>query len=288
MRPAPIVPLALLALLVAAPARGLAGQERGKIDDVEHSAENAKGHDDHHHDDADEGGGFFFFLLRGVFHTFGHHAREAPPLDSAAVEPEPLPPGQGYLAYPYAEHDAPSSFVLRGVREGPGFANVSLSYFADDQSSLRALHIGYEGAWRQALLTAEGSYYREPTAGETDYLVLGHVALSGIGPIGDVGYFKAGLAVQGVLTDRGDAAGGPGLDLGVQLFPGRPLGLGVTGRVAALTWRGGPLFGTGFVDAMGTGSALLGRVELQVGYRWTRVGVGAPFRGPTVGMRVWF
>lgn len=286
MKPTRVVPLALLALLLAAPARGLAGQERGKIDYVERSADNAKGNDGGHHDDDSNGGGFFFFLLRGVFHTFGHRAREAPAFDSGAPPPEP--PGQGYLAFPYAAPDAPSSFVLRSVTEGRHFASFSASYFRDDQSTLRAGQFAFEAAYEQALFTAEYSFYREPLTTGTDYLHLGHVALSGLGPLGDVGYFKAGLALQGVVTDQGDAAGGPGLDLGLQIFPGRPLGVGVTGRVAALTWRGGPLFGTGFVDAMGTGSALIGRFELQAGYRWTRVGVGSPFRGPTLGVRVWF
>ena len=278
-----LAPLGFAALMTLAPSAGLRAQDKGKIGDVEHSADNAtKGHDDHHDDD-DDGGGFFFFLLRGLFH--GSHHRDAP-VDSGVPAPEP--PGQGYLAYPYADRQAPTSFVLRRVTEGRSFANVSGAWFSDDESTLRSLQLAFEAGDGQALLTAEYDFYREPLSDHTDYLHLGHLAMSGIGPIGDIGYFKVGLAVQGVLTDQPRTAGGPGIDVGFQLFPGRPFGLGGSGRFAALTWKGGSLFSTGFADVMGTGSMLIGRAELQAGYRWTRVGVGSPFHGPVVGMRVWF
>jgi len=279
MKTSVLASLAMAAALLAAVPAGALAQDKGKISDVEHSADNAtKGHD---HDDDTDGGGFFFFLLRGLVHS----SRHASSPDST---PPPEPPGQGYLAYPYAERQAPTSFVMRNVATGRGFASFSAAWFRDEESTLRSAQFAFEAAHDQALFTAEYSFYREPLAGGTDYLHLGHVALSGIGPIGDIGYFKIGLALQGVLTDQPRTAGGPGLDVGFQLLPGRPFGFGGSARVAALTWKGGPLFGTGFADFMGNGSVLLGRVELQAGYRWTRIGVGSPFHGPTFGMRVWF
>ena len=286
--PTGLVPLVLAILVsLALPGRLRSQDEhKGKIDDVEQSARNAtKGREGHHdHDDGDGGGGFLFHLVRGLFHVMAH--TQTVPSDSAAPPPEP--PSQGYLAYPYARPRDVSTFVLRDVTTGREFASVGAAYFRDDGSTLRAGQFTFDAAYAWALLSAEYSFYREPMPDGTDYLHLGRVAVDGLGPLGDIGYFKAGLAVQAVVTDNLHGAAGPELDLGVQLFPGRPLGVAADARFAAQTWQGGPAFGTGFVDLMGRGSVFIGRVELQAGYRWTRVGVGTPFHGPTLGMRVWF
>ena len=182
----PLASLVLAALLGAAAASGALAQDKGKIDDVERSADNARrGHDHDHDDDDSGGGGFFFFLLRGLIHSSHHAATVA---DSGPPAPEP--PGQGYLPYPYVGRQEPTSFVMRKVTTGRGFASLSASWFRDEESTLRAAQVAFEGAYDQALFTAEYSFYREPMPDGTDYLHLGHVALSGLGPIGDIGYFK--------------------------------------------------------------------------------------------------
>jgi hypothetical protein len=281
--PPDFVPLALVALVgLAQPVRLISQDEhKGKIDDVERSAENAKKQGSEESDDG--GGGFLYGLLRLFFHVAAH---TRPVTGDTLVEPEQ--PGQGYLAYPWAMPLGPDRFVLRNVTTGREFGTFSASYFIDDQSTLRAGHFSLEGAYDFADVSLEYSLYREPKPGETDYLHLFRIGVAALPRLGDLGYLKVGFAAQGLLLDNGDAAGGPEVELGVQLFPVRPAGLGASARFAPMTWRGGPAFGTGFADLMGNASLFLGRVELQAGYRWTRVGVGAPFRGPTLGMRVWF
>ena len=295
MKTSMLASLATAATLVAVLPAGVRAQDKGKIGDVEHSADNAtKGHGGDHHDgdhhggrrDDDDGdGGFFVGILRFFLHH-GDHAQTAAASDTTAPAPEP--PGQGYLPYPYAPPRDLSTFVLQNVTTGREFGNVSVAYFSDDGSTLRAGHFALDAAYQNVLLSAEYSYYREPLADHTDYLHLGRLGVDGVGRVGDIGFFKAGLALQTVFTDNGHYAGGPGIDAGVQLFPIRPFGVGGSARFAALTWKGGPLFGVGFADLAGNGSVFLGRVELQAGYRWTRVGVGSPFHGPVFGMRVWF
>jgi len=274
-----LVSFALIASVgVARPARLLSQSDSGgKIGDVQHSADNAKkGGHGHDHGDGDSDGdsfGSFGWFVDGFWHMLVYVPRDT---------------GQGYLAYPYARSDAASPFVLREVDHGRAFGAVSASYFRDDGSTLRAGQFAVEwvgGLWDR---TIEFSRYAEPLADRTDHLSLLHVGFAALPPVGDLGYLKIGLAFQAVFTDSGDVAVGPELVLGTQLFPRRPFGVGATARLAPLTWMGGPTWGTGFVDLMADGSVFLGRVELMAGYRWTRVGVGAPFSGPTLGMRVWF
>jgi hypothetical protein len=87
---------------------------------------------------------------------------------------------------------------------------------------------------------------------------------------------------------QGDVALGPEVEFGTRLFPVRPLGFGAVARLAPLQWIGGSSWGLGFADLAGTGSVFVGPFEIEAGYRWTRIGLGKPFRGPTLGMRVWF
>jgi hypothetical protein len=279
MKPSGLAPFALLALLAAAVPAALHAQSdtasKGKIHDVERSADNATKGDRHRHghdDDAgdDDGGGFFSsFIFQMLFYV-------------------PRDTGQGYLKYPYARSDGPSPFVLQDVYRGRSFGTFSGSYFRDGTSTLRGANFSIE--WVGGALQRELDYtfYREPTPSGTDYLHLFRVGVAGLPPAGDIGYFRIGLGLQALVLDDGDAAAGPELELGMQLFPARPLGIGGTARLAPLTWEGGPVFGTGFVDLAGHGSVFLGRAELMLGWRWTRVGVGAPFSGPTAGMKVWF
>ncbi len=256
-------------------AASLAAQDnppsKGKIDDVERSADNARKKGDGH----DEGGGWFFG--GDPWHGFGVLMWGVAPQDT----------GQGYLDYPYAAGQG-GTFVQRNVTEGRRFGAVSATYFADDQSTLRAGHYSVEWAGGFLHREIEFSSYAEPLAGHTDRLQMFRFSVAAVPPLrGDAGYFKIGAGFQ-LVTVGGSAATGPELEAGVQLFPLRPFGIGATARVAPLTWAGGPEWGVGFVDLVGTGSVFVGRFEIQGGYRWTRIGVGAPFRGPTVGMRVWF
>jgi hypothetical protein len=196
----------------------------------------------------------------------------------------PSDTGQGYQSYPYARS---GPYVRRDVTDGRWFAVVSATYFVDDQSSLRADHFAMEWAGGFIRREIEFSSYWEPLATRTDHLQMFRLSFTAVPPLGDVGYLKIGGGVQ-VVTVGTDAATGPEFEVGVQLFPRRPFGLGATARAAPMTWSGGPEWGVGFVDLAANGSVFVGPVEIQAGYRWTRIGVGAPFRGPTLGMRVWF
>lgn len=244
---------------------------KGKIDDVERSADDAKKKGS----DVVETAGWFFG--GDPFHTMAVVFWGVSPRDT----------GQGYLSYPYATGSG-GTFVLRNVTEGRRFGAVSAAYFADDQSTLRAGHFSVEWAGGMLHREIEFSSYAEPLADHTDRLQMFRLSFAAMPPLGDVGYLKLGGGVQIVTLGTGDAASGPEFEAGVQLFPRRPFAVGATARVAPMTWSGGPEWGVGFVDLVGNGSVFVGRIELQAGYRWTRIGVGAPFRGPTVGMRVWF
>jgi len=275
--PLGLVPLALATLVFLAHPAGLRAQDEhhGKIKDVEHSADNSsgkdKGHDHHDHDaDAsDDGDGFFErIFVHALFWT-------------------PRDTGQGYLSFPYAKSNTGSTFVLPRVYGGRSFFTLTGGYFKDAQSTLRAWDVGVEWAGGALIRDIEYTGYSEPLDGETDHLHLVRFGLGALRPIGTVGYFQFGAAAQGVILDDGRAAGGPELVLGVQVFPKHPLGVGGTLRLAPLTWEDGPAFGTGFVDATGHVSVIWDCAEMMLGYRWTRVGVGAPFSGVTLGLKLW-
>jgi len=271
----------LLALGALAPAALTAQDTGSKIGDVERSAAAASKTDDSDDDDGSGGGGLLLHILFAIFRSSGRRSADS-------LVPAPEPPGQGYLPYPYAIAHTPKTYILRRVTKGRTFGSFSASYFTDDGSTLRAGQFSLDAAYGEALFSFEYSYYREPRVGGIDYLHLGRIAVGGLGPLGNAGFLRGGLALQSILTDDGHVAAGPELELGAQLFPARPLAVTADSRFAALTWKGGQLFGVGFVDVMGGASVFLGRFEIQAGYRWTRVGIGAPFHGPTLGMRVWF
>ncbi len=270
-RLAPLALLALLGLVAPAPLTAQDSSSHGKIGDVQRSADNNKRQGS---DEDDEGGGGFFF---GSFHAFAQTDWGVYPSDT----------GQGYHRYPYASGSG-ETFVRHDVTDGRTFAAVSASYFADDESSLRAGHFSVE--WTGGILhrEIEFSAYAEPLADRTDHLQMLRLGLMLVPSLGDVGYLKVGAGFQAVILGSGDAATGPEVEAGVQLFPRRPFGVSATARVAPLTWHGGPTWGVGVADFAGSGSVFVGRLEVLAGYRWTRIGVGSPFHGPTVGMRVWF
>ena len=269
----PLAPIAIAALLAAPAALRAQDSTSGKIGDVQHSADAAKHHggggggDSGGADDQGDDAGFGVEVAR--FFLFGVFPRDT---------------GQGYQSYPYAQS---GPYVRRRVTAGRTFGTASATYFSDDQSTLRAVHVSIE--WAGGVLRREFEYsgYWEPLAGHTDHLDLFRLSFTVMPPLGDAGYLRIGGGIQAVTLGN-DAATGPEFEAGVQLLPRRPFGVSATARVAPLTWNGGDVFGVGFADLMAGGSVFAGPVELQLGYRWTRIGVGRPFRGPTLGMRLWF
>lgn len=205
-----------------------------------------------------------------------------------AYPPEERAPrgGQGYLDYPYAGGDEGEVFVRRRTVERRTFAAVSGQYFADRGSTTEAGRFSIEGAYAMVRGQAEFNQYVEPVAGGEDRMRTYRVGV-GIQPrLGSRGYIVAGAALRGIELDDGSDASGPEAELGLQLFPVRPLGLSVSGRIAALSWTG--LDDFTFRELNAAGSFFMNRVELQGGWHWMRVGDTPAFGGPVVGIRIWF
>jgi hypothetical protein len=236
----------------------------GKIGNVEREAREARRDGGHHGDDDDGGGGAFAFL-----HVVFGYPRE---------------PGQGYEPYPYRHADQP--FVHDSVLTGRRFWTVSGQYFADDESTLRGGQFAFEGANGLFTYGIETTQFIERLAGETDRLFTARVMVGVLPPLGRIGFVRVGLAARGLVTDQGDAAGGPELELGVQLFPRRPFGLDATGRGAFMSWDHNSYFFMS--DLQLGGSVFLGPLEMRAGYRRMQVGSATAFNGPTLGLRVWF
>ncbi len=287
--------LALLALMACLAgtleARTLAAQgsdrpSRGKIDEVERaSGSHDRGRDrDHDSDDGDGGGGAWV-----LFRIIGHlvcGCGEPRGRDSVTGELLPPPRGQGYLPYPYADRRARETFVLEDVTRGRRFGTFAGSYFRDDVSTLRAGAAQLETANGEIYGSLEYVYHREPKANETDYLHLWRAGVGVIPRLGRLGYFKVGVAARGVVLDNGQHATGPELELGAKIFPQRPWALAATGRVAALSWDHESYFA--YQEWSAAASVFVGRVELEGGAHWTRLGTAPAFYGPTLGARIWF
>lgn len=194
--------------------------------------------------------------------------------------------GQGYLDYPYAGGEDGEVFVRRRTTERRGFAAVSGQYFSDRGSSTQAGRFAIEGAYSLVRGQAEFNQYVEPVSGGEDRMRIYRVGI-GVQPrLGSRGYLIAGAALRGIELDDGNDASGPEAELGVQLFPVRPLGVNLNGRVAALSWTGADEFT--FRELNATGSFFMNRLELQGGWHWMRVGDTPAFAGPVVGVRIWF
>jgi len=277
-----LAPFALAAVLAAPAPLPVRPDTGGKIGDVQHSADNAKKKGDGG-DDGDDGGVVAVFLdtpeaivdgfaaaCKGVYLLFAY---------------VPVMPGQGYAPYPYA---GGGPFVRRDVASGRTFGAASASYFMDDQSSLRATHVSVQWAGGMLRREVEFSSYAEPGPGGTDHLQMVRLTFSAAPRLGGLGFATFGGGLQVVTLGSGDVASGPELEAGVQLFPARPFGVEAAARVGPMTWSGGPQWGISFADLSAGGSILVGRFAIEAGYRWTRIGVARPFRGPTIGMRVWF
>jgi hypothetical protein len=284
--------LALVTLVAAfagaIAARPLAAQgsdrpSRGKIDEVERAS---GGHDRGRSSDSDDGeGGGGWFLFRLIGHLFCGCNGEHPPAPATGA-PAPTPHGQGYLPYPYAAPRARETFVLADVTRRRAFGSFAGSYFRDDVSTLRAGAAALEAAHGMLYSSLEYVYHREPKANETDYLHLWRAGLGAMPRLGRVGYLKIGLAARGVVLDNGRSATGPELELGAKVFPQRPWAVAATGRVAALSWDHESTFA--YQEWSAAASVFVGRVEIEGGAHWTRLGIAPAFYGPTLGARVWF
>jgi len=273
----------LVPVRVDAQSGGDSRPARGKVDGVEREAR----HSGHDHDDDDDcndcDGGFGEAIFVGLFHAlFGGGKGAMGAADDAIL------PGQGYLAYPYAEPGNRETFVLDRVATGLSFTTFSGTYFNDRAvgGTLEAGQLTLEGASDQLLGSLEYTMYREPTQTDTDYLHLIRAGVGGVPRLGRLGFARILVAGRGVILDNGRAAFGPELELGVQAFPVRPWGVSANARGALVKWNGGDW--AGFTDLTANGSVFFGRVELMAGWRYTKIGSAEAFNGPTASLRLWF
>lgn len=222
----------------------------------------------------------------GWYHGGWWYPEERPRYREDDGEPDA---GQGYLPYPYAEYDGTgTTFVQRRTAERPGFGAVTGQFFSDVGSTTMAGRFSIEGAYRRLRAEAEYGYYAEPLQTRTDHLHTYRIGVAIQPRLGDRAYLIAGVAGRGVVLNGGDEAGGPEGELGIQMFPRRPLGLAVTGRLAALTWTGTGSGSFTLREVNTTGSLFIGRIELQAGWHFMKLGDDPAFAGPVVGTRVWF
>ena len=195
---------------------------------------------------------------------------------------------QGYLAYPYANDEGSgSTFVNSRATYRRAFGAVTATGFSDVGSTTRAGHLAIEGAYGLLHGSAEYGQYVEPVAGHTDHLNTARFSVGVLPRLGDRAYLVAGIGARGIILDDGSYALGPEVEAGVQLFPVRPLGATVTYRIAGLRWNGAT-DNFSLAELNATGSVFIGRVELQAGWHWMKLGGSPAFGGPVVGTRIWF
>ena len=285
MNTARLASLGILALLLSGPAL-LAAQSdrpgRGKIDGVEREGRRS-GHRGHDHDDDEGGGGFFGFII-GLFHSDDEADRSADP-------PVTLPPtpGRGSQDYPSADTADSNPFLREHVLDGHGFGNLSATYFDDNAigGTLQAGQVAWEGAIEEAYASVEYTLYREPTRTDVDWLHTLRLGVGGIPRLGQLGYLKVGPALRVVVLDNGRPALGPELEVGAELLPHRPWGVGGTARGALVKWTETNTW-SGMADLTAHASVYLGRLELMAGWRYMVIGSAPAFNGPTAGVRLWF
>ncbi len=207
--------------------------------------------------------------------------------DARADRDERDESGQGYMDYPYATSDGTGdTFVRARHGERRGFGTLTLGYFTDVGSTTQGGHVSFEGAVRGLRGELEYRQYAEPVVGGTDHLHTMRAALAVQPRLGTRAYLTAGGGVRAVFVDNGQTTAGPEGSIGLQVFPARPLGANVTGRVAALSWNGQNYFA---LRELNTGaSVFLGRVEVQAGWHWMKMGDNPAFGGPMLATRIWF
>jgi hypothetical protein len=197
-------------------------------------------------------------------------------------------PGPRYHPYPYADSTDPEPFQRSGRVGRRRFGAVTGTWFADAArgATLGAGQVTVEGANGPYHASLEYALYLEPTRTDTDYLHLVRAGFGAVPRLGDSGYMRFGVGARVLVLDDGDAAVGPELELGAQLFPVRPWGVSVLARGALINWSW--TGGSPFADLTATGSYFTGRYELLAGWRYTKVGSAVAFSGPAAGVRLWF
>jgi hypothetical protein len=231
-------------------------------------------------------GGYWGWYHGGWWYPAHYPRWHRPPEDYGEPYAEPAG-GQGYLPYPYAlGGHAPQTFIAPRPIGREAFGAVSAQFFSDEGSTTRAGRFAFEGAI--GLFRGEVEYmgYAEAVAGGTDRMHSFRMNV-GVQPrLGSRAYLVGGVGVRGLAFEGGLDAVGPEMQLGVQLLPVRPLGAAVTGRLAPLYWEGGGSSTLREVNT--TGSIFIGRLELQGGWHWMKVGTAPAFGGPVIGTRIWF
>jgi len=244
---------------------------RGKIDGVERDQKKGGSGGGSSSDDCECSG--VWFIVRATGELLAHLAA-------------PQGVGRGYERYPYAEADRSHPFVISKTEHGRRFGTLSAQYFDDATSTLSGAQFRFEGVAAAWYTSIEYNRYVEQLATETDRLHSWRVGLGALPHLGRSTMLRVGIAARGVVLDDGTGSLGPELELGVQAFPRRPLGLNVTGRLSHQNWATGGDFT--YRELNTTGSLFVGRVEIQAGWHWAKMGSGPAFGGPTIGTRLWF
>lgn len=267
MRPTTLTLLALAFAAGPVAAQTEGAPQRGKIDGVEREKDKDRGSSG---DDCNCGPSWWLETTgEALVHLFS-----------------PRGSGRAFQRYPWAGGDTVPAFTVRHDSTGRRFGAVSAAYFADAGSTLKGGRFAFEGGAALAYFSLELNSYLEPLASETDHLHSWRAGIGVLPRIGPNGLLRLGVAARGIILDDGTSSGGPELELGTQLFPRRPFGVSINGRLSAQQWSSGGTFA--FRELNTTGSVFVGRVEIQAGWHWVKIGGAPAFGGPTMGTRVWF
>ena len=260
--------LLVLASLTAA-ARPLAAQG-GKIGSVERDKDKKRNGDTGNGCDCGAG-----WLLDGIGDAFSG-------IDHVIF---PRNPGRGYQPYPWAGDDSASAFPIHRTDHHRRFGTISAAYFSDAGSTVKAGRFSFEGAAQALFVGLDYNTYVEPLATTTHSMQTWRLGLGALPRIGST-MLRVGFGARGIMLDDGTDGNGPEAELGVQAFPRRPFGVSVTGRLASVGWSSGG--SSTYRELNTTGSVFIGRVELQAGWHWMKIGDALAFGGPTIGTRLWF
>jgi hypothetical protein len=221
----------------------------------------------------------------------GYYPRYSRPDDNGeAEEVEPREAatfGTTFLDYPYAGGSlSDATFIQDDAPGRRSYANLTGQYFGDGESQVEAGRFALE--YGRGLFRSELAYsqYVEPIASGKDRMHVWRAAVGVQSRLTDRANIVAGVALRGVNLSGGDDAYGPEGELGLQVLPFRPVGINLNGRIAALSWAGEAPFA--FRELNATGSFFVGRMELQAGWHYLKLGSAPAFTGPVAGVRVWF
>ena len=284
MNIARLVPICLLGVTLVAPATLVAQSDRpsrGKVDGVERDARRS-GRSGYNESNDDDDGPWFLQIIIGLFHSDHEHEKAEPDVTL------PPTPGRGYQDFPYADSAEPDPFLREHVLDGRGFGTISATYFNDNAvgGTLQAGQVAWEGAQGPVYAALEYALYREPTRTDVDWLHTFRAEIGALPRLGRLGFARIGGGVRALVLDNGVPAAGPEVEVGVELFPRRPWGVGGTARGAIVHWSGGG--DRGMADLTAHASYFVGRFELMAGWRYMAIGSAPAFNGPTAGVRVWF